>query len=232
MWEFNSVFPLMWPKPAWKCAEVWEGGVKESFLFTTSPVLCYSLHPKNKQKEIDYLLLVCQTNNLWKGSDSKSNGSIMGEEQEGDSWPWTNYLNMQTSWERHRCPRLDDWRPGLHMCALCIWAFCLLWLNPSVPALKPGRYFKAGGWEENTVLSYFSCGAGLEGGCCVLGRLVVLEPFGSDELYFQIWLFSQRIMQPSASEITNCLKQLNGGRSSRFVCQLLRADKITSKAHV
>lgn len=128
-------------------------------------------------------------NNLSKGSDSRSNGSIKGEEQEGDSWPWTNYLNKQTFWERHRCPRLDDWRPGLHMCALCIWAFCSLWILQCQPWSQAGISRLGDG--KKTVLSYFSYGAGLEGGCCVLGRLVVLEPCGANELYFQNCVLSQ-----------------------------------------
>jgi len=61
-----------------------------------------------------------------------------------------------------------------------------------VPALKRGRYFKAGGWKETQSLLHFSCGADLKGRCWVLGRLVVLEPCGANELYFQKVVFSVR----------------------------------------
>lgn len=75
---------------------------------------------------------------VWTDSGSRSNRSIKGEEWEGDSWPWSNYWNMQASSESHRCPRPDDWSPELHMCALCQCAFCFFWVLQCWPWSKAG----------------------------------------------------------------------------------------------
>lgn len=158
---------------------------KNSFLFTTSPVLFHSLLPKNKQRQKSYSFGVPSDKILFGQSGSRSNGSIKGEEREGDSWPWTNYLNTKASWESHRCPRLDD---ELRMCALCVCAFCLFWPSPPVRPWRETGISRVGDGKRHSPFHIslveldWNMSGGFGGGWLVVLVLVVLMSSASKKL--------------------------------------------------
>lgn len=113
-------------------------------------------------------------NIVWTDSGSRSNGSIKGEEWEGDSWLWSNYLNTQASSESHRCPQPDDWSSELHMCALCLCAFCFFWVLQCWPWSKADISRAGDGKKSIPTAVELSCntGGGFWGGCQLVWCLV------------------------------------------------------------
>lgn len=67
----------------------------------------------------------------------------------------------QVRWLEPRAP---------YVCFVCVRLLFLL--SPPVLALKQGRYFQGGGWEETQSLPHFSCGTRVKHERWVSGRLV------------------------------------------------------------